>query len=217
MEENLKKLEELLGKKYEEWTQETLTELLNSEEALSLFTPEMVVFLLLNKQNKKVFKTLLPVKFGYDIRAAKSKIEESLVALKEKKISQEEYRVKVLEIKKIDNPIYVAAVHLTEIASFGEDYDISKEEKEMTDNLMKVKDLIKSISLDEGFQVVLEILDIVFPIRELYFQRTKVDLLKDEKYFDETIKIMNEKIKGIMQAFEEMKKEMPTEEKQEDK
>jgi hypothetical protein len=207
MEENLKKVEEILGKKYEDWTQETLAELLQSEEALTLFTPELVVYLLLNRKNDKTFKTLLPVKFGYDIRASKDIIQTALAEFKEKKISEEEYQNKVLTLKNINNPIYKAAAHLTEIASFNQSYDVSKEEKEISDNLTKIKELMMSISLDEGFQVALEILDIVFPIRELYFQRYKVDLLKDEKYFDETIKIMNEKIKGIMEAFEEMKKE----------
>jgi hypothetical protein len=208
MEENLKKVEEILGKKYEDWTQETLAELLQSEEALSLFTPELVVYLLLNKKNDKTFKTLLPVKFGYDIRASKEIIESALSELKEKKISEEDYQKKVVALKEINNPLYRAAAHLTEIASFGESYDVSKEEKEIVDNLKAVKELMLSISLDEGFQVALEILDIVFPIRELYFQRYKVDLLKDEKYFEETIKIMNEKMKGIMEALEEMKKEV---------
>jgi hypothetical protein len=53
MEQNVLRLEEILNIKYEDWTQETLAEIVNNEEAIQLFTPEVVVHLLLEKKNDK--------------------------------------------------------------------------------------------------------------------------------------------------------------------
>lgn len=204
MEDTIIKLEELLDSKYEEWTQETLARLVNNDEAIKLFTPEVVVYLILNRKNDNIIKTLLPVKFGFDIRAVKSKIEEELVELKENKGPMEKYQENILKLKEIDNPIYKTAVYLTEVASFGEDYDVSKEEPEIRKTISELKELLDSLEMDEGFQVILEILDILFPLREVYFQRYGVDLLKDDKDFDTLLEAMNKKTKEMLDLFNEM-------------
>lgn len=215
MEDTIKKLEELLGIKYEEWTQETLAQLVNNDEAIKLFTPEVVVYLILNRKNDNIIKTLLPVKFGFDIRAAKSAIEKELIELKEKNGSMAKYQENILKLKEINNPIYKTAVYLTEVASFGEDYDVSKEETEIRQTIKELKELLDSLEMDEGFQVILEILDVLFPLREVYFQRYNVDLLKDDKDFDVLLEAMNKKTKEMLDVFNAMKEEGGEEEEDE--
>jgi pentatricopeptide repeat protein len=205
MEQNVLKLEELLNKKYEDWTQETLAEVINSEEAINLFTPELVVHLLLERKNDNLLSTLLPVKFGFDVRAIKEKIEGYLTELKENNGSIEDYQKNILALKEYDNPIYKIAVYLTEVASFREDYDVSKEEEDIRKAIADLKILLDSLSIDEGFQVILEILDIVFPLRELYFQRYNVDLLKDDNDFDILLAALNKKSQEMLDLFNQMK------------
>jgi len=207
MEDTVKKLEELLGEKYEDWTQDSLANIVNSEEALQLFTPEIVVHLLLNRENNNIVDTLLPVKFGFDIRAVKSKIEEYLTELKENGGSMEDYQKNILALKEIDNPIYKLAVYLTEVASFGDDYDVSKEEEDIIKTISDTNILLDSLKIDEGFQVILEILDILFPLKELYFQRYEKDLLKDNEDFDILLEALNKKSQEMIDLFNQMKED----------
>jgi len=207
MEKDLEKLETLLGEKYEDWTQDTLAKILGSEEAIELFKPELVVYILLNKKNDTIVNTLLPVKYGFDIRAIKEQIEEYLVAYKEQGLSLEEYKEKVLKLKDLDNPIFKLAVYLTEIASFGEDYDMSKEEVEIRAALTDYKKILLSLRIDEGFQVIIELLDLLYPFAELYNQRYKVDLLKDDKDFTNILNSVNAKTQEMMEYIAAMEKE----------
>jgi pentatricopeptide repeat protein len=205
MEQNVLRLEEILNTKYEDWTQETLAEIVNNEEAIQLFTPEVVVHLLLEKKNDNIVSTLLPVKFGFDVRAIKEKIEGYLTELKENNGSIEDYQKNILALKEYDNPIYRTAVYLTEVASFREDYDVSKEEEDIRKAIADLKVLLNSLNIDEGFQVILEILDIVFPLQELYFQRYNVDLLKDDSDFDVLVTALNKKSQEMLEIFNQMK------------
>jgi hypothetical protein len=205
MEQSVLKLEEILNQKYEDWTQDTLAEIVNNEEAIALFTPEVVVHLLLERKNDNIIDTLLPVKFGFDVRAIKEKIEGYLTELKENGGSIEDYQKNILSLKEYDNPIYKTAVYLTEVASFREDYDVSKEEEDIRKTIADLKVLLDSLKIDEGFQVILEILDIVFPLRELYFQRYNVDLLKDDADFDTLLAALNKKSQEMLDLFNQMK------------
>jgi hypothetical protein len=201
MEKDLLRLEEMLDKKYEDWTQETLGEILGNEEAIKLFTPELVVHILINRKNDNIVDTLVPVKYGFDIRAIKQKIEEQLVAHKENGLSLEDYRKEVLKYKEMDNPIFKLAVYLTEIASFGEDYDVSKEEADIKATIVDYKKVLSSLNFDHGFQVIIELFDLLFPFRELYFQRYKVDLIKDDKDIKDLLDKVNERTKEMMDYF----------------
>jgi hypothetical protein len=216
MEEQVKKIEEILGAKFEDWNQDTLAGILSSEEALKSFTPELVVHLLLTRKNDNVVDTLVPIKYGFDIRAAKAKIEEQLIALKEKKLPMEDYKKAVLEIGQLDNPIFKTAVYLTAVASFGKDYDVSADEKGVREAISGIKKILLSLKMDEGFQIMTEILDLLFPLRELYFQRYNVDLFKDDKELEDLISRVNERAKEIVEFIKNVEKENEASKKKEE-
>jgi hypothetical protein len=219
VENELKKLEEILGSKYEDWSDQTLAKILESEEAIKMLSPDMVVYLLENKKNSKVFGVLLPIKYGFDVRAIKRKIEEALKDHKENGLSLQDYKSRVLDIKKSHtNPIFRVAVYLTELASFGDDHDVSKDEKDIVSAMSDISDLMLSLKIDEGFKVITEILDMVFPVRELYFKRYKVDILKDNDKMRKVVDAVNAKAKEIFEFIkmtESISKE-PDEEKGEE-
>lgn len=216
MEKELKELEKILNKKYEDWTEDTLGEVLNNEEALKLFTPELVVYALLNRKNDAIIDILLPIKYGFDIRAIKEEIEKYLVDYKENGLSLEDYKTKVLELKKLDNPIFKLAVYLTEIASFGDDYDVSKEETEIKLAIEDYKKILLSLKIDEGFQIIIELLDLIYPFAELYNQRYKIDLLKDDKDFSMILESVNKKTKEMMDFISKIEQEQSHDHSKED-
>ncbi len=202
MEDKVRRMEELLGSKFEEWDHDTLAKILSNEEALKTFTPELVVHLLLTRKNGEVFDTLLPIKYGFDIRAIKARIEEQLISLKEKSLPMDQYRENILELKKMENPIFKVAVHLTEVASFGEDYDCSKNQGEIVQAIAGVTRIMSSLKMDQGFQILTELLDLIFPLRELYFKKYKFDLIAAN---DELKKIVDEVNKRAVEMMELIK------------
>jgi len=207
MEEKLLELEKILDKKYEDWTQETLGEILGSEEAIKLFTPELVVHILLSRKNDNIVDTLVPVKYGFDLRAIKQKIEEQLSAYKEKGLPFEDYKKEVLKFKEMNNPIFKLAVYLTAIASFGEDYDLSKEEADIKSTISDYRKVLTSLKLDYAYQVIIELFDLLFPFRELYFQRYKIDLLEGEPEIKNILEEVNKRTKEMMDFMNQQEKE----------
>jgi hypothetical protein len=200
MEENIKKLEEILGQKYEEWTDETLGKIIASKEAIELFVPELVVHLLLTRKNDRIVNILIPIKYGFDLRAIKQKIEVELKALKEENKPVEEFKKAVIALKDLDNPIFKLAVYLTELAAFGPDHDISKEEDKIKAAIADYKKILLGLRLDQGLQVVFELLDLLYPFTELYFQRYQVDLLKGDQEMEELLKKINEIYSQVSQS-----------------
>lgn len=215
--EELNKLEEQLGR-YEDWTQETLAEIVGNDDLIQLLTPEVVVELLANRENDILYPVFLPVKFGFDLRASKAAIEEQLVALNEDNKPLEDFKAEILKIKEIDNPIYKLAVYITEIATFGEDHDLSKEKDDIVKTIDELEELLEALNLDEGFQVVTEILDILFPFRELYMERYDDNLLEDRPRIDAILEAVNHKTNEMLEflkKYEEEKKQESEEDKQE--
>jgi hypothetical protein len=217
MEDKIKIVEEILGAKFEDWTNDTLAKLLTSEDALKAFTPEVVVHLLLTRKNDNIVDVLVPIKYGFDIRAIKAKIEEQLIARKEKGLPVEEYKKNILEMKKLDNPIFKVAVFLTEVASFGEDYDVSKEQDEILEAVRGLTKIMSSLKPEEGFQILTEILDLLFPLREMYFQRYKFDILKDNEEMKRIVESVNERARDLMELIGQAEKESGETSKEEGK
>jgi hypothetical protein len=207
--EELNKLEEKLGK-YEHWKQETLAEIVSDDDLIQLLTPEVIVELLANRENDILYPVFLPVKFGFDLRASKAAIEEQLIALNEDNKSLEDFKAEIAKIKEIDNPIYRLAVYITEIATYGEDHDLSQEKEDIVKTIDELEELLEALSLDEGFQVVTEILDILFPFRELYMERYDENLLEDRPRIDAILEAVNHKTNEMLEylkKYEEEQKE----------
>ena len=207
MEQNLIKMEELLGKKYEEWDQDTMIDILSSEELISYFTPETVVYLLLEKKNDEMSKMLLPVKFGFDVRAILYKIEELLVEFKEKNGTMEAYQEGINKLGEVENPIFKVSIFLTKALTFSDDYDLSKEEPQIRESLKELKELLGTLEIEEGYQVILEILDLAYRLREVYFQRYQIDLLEGDNDFNTLLEALNEISKQMISAYEEATKD----------
>jgi hypothetical protein len=205
-------LEEKLDTPYEEWTNDTLTAILEDDSAIELFTPELVAYLLLERENPNIFDTLLPVKYGFDLRAIKEMVEELLRVHKEDGGSLEDFKTEVLKIEKSESPIFKVVAYLTILAAFEEDYDLKVREKEIRKTIDEYVEILKSLKIDEGFQVIIELFDLIFPFCELYFQRYNVDLLKDNSDFQEILGSVNAKTQEMMEFIEQMEKEIDIEE-----
>jgi len=200
MEKTIIKLEELLGKKYEDWTSDTVIEIVNSKEALSLFTPDIIFNLVDTRKNDEVHPILLPVKYGYIIRDLKEKLQEKLLEVNNDQITKETFEKDILKLREeCKNPIEMLGYNLTIITTF-ENYDLSKEAEDVRQNIKDYKTMLLSLDFETGFEVTTEMLDILFPFREIYFQKYQEDLFKDDKEIEELLDKLN-KLTSQMREF----------------
>ena len=100
--------------------------------------------------------------------------------LRMKRLLLEEVKEKIILMKDEGVLFSKISAYLT-ILAIMKDVDI-KEDKEVISSLLEeLIEICESIDLDNGMQVIIDILEIVIPVRELYFERYEIDLLDDTK------------------------------------
>jgi hypothetical protein len=209
MEEQVKQLEEMLGLKYEEWNAETIRKIVDNPEMFQKFSKEVIIHLIETRDNIGLADILTPVKYGFKLLKLKEAVEAQLKEFKENNLDIEVFKQKILDLKK--DPISKIGVYLTLISTI-EGYDLTKEKDEVLKTIDEYIDIIKKVNTDYGFELVIELVDLLFPFREVYFQLYKEDILKDNKEIEEILKQLDEKTKFI---FEQMKQQEESEEKEE--
>jgi hypothetical protein len=203
MKEKIEKLESLLESKYENWTAETLLRVVNESNLLELFTTDVAAHLAETKVNESIKDIMEPVKYGHYLRETKREIESYLKNLKEEKDSAEDFKKNILNMKEKGSTIQKAGAYLA-ILSTIESYEFTEEDKkDISKILTEVVDIMKSLKLEEGIQVISELMDIVFPIRELYLEKYKQDPLPDFKDINNILIQLNEMTKNYFESIEE--------------
>lgn len=211
---NLQELEKLLGQ-YEDWTEETLLQIVQDEKLLEVFTPELATHLFETRSNDNLFDILLPVKYGYQLKEVQKQIDGYLEKLTHEEITLDEVKEKIILMKDEGVLFSKISAYLT-ILAIMKDVDI-KEDKEIISSLLEeIIEICESIDLDNGMQVIIDILEIVIPVRELYFERYEIDLLDDTKPLSQLLEKINQRTEELVNSMMEQEsidkeKEDPTE------
>jgi hypothetical protein len=194
MEKQVQELETLLGEKYEAWTEETIQKIINNPEMFEKFSKEVIIHLIETRDNVGLSDILTPVKYGYKLLKLKEAVEVQLKELKENNLDIEIFKNRILGLKK--DPISNIGVYLTLISTV-EGYDLSKEKKEVLKSIDGYLDIVKKVNTDYGFELVIELIDLLFPFREVYFQLYKEDIMKDNPVIEEILKDLDNKTKFL--------------------
>jgi len=210
MQENINKLEEILGKKFEDWTDDTIIQMVSSEELLKLFTKEVAVELITTRKNESLSKMLTPIKFGYYYTKTRAALEEELKNLVENKMPVEMFKSNVLHIMHHNNdPISKVLIYLT-ILNTVKDQDVFTEE-DVRKAVNEYKEILLSLDLDQGFELIVDLVDVLFPLREIYFQIHKVDILDQDKEIDGLLTRLDAKTREIVEFMTKQNKELSEE------
>jgi arginine utilization protein RocB len=203
MNEKIKKLEELLELKYEEWTPETLLRVIKEENLLVLFSTDVAAHLAETKKNPLIESIMQPVKYGHYLKEVKNQIESYLKDLKEEKSSPEEFKTRILSMKNNGGPLQRSGAYLT-ILSTIESYEFTDDDKlDVSKSLKELIDIINSLDFDNGFQIIIGLIDLIFPIRELYFSRYQKDPLENMEELNAILKKLDEITKEFFDSEEE--------------
>ncbi len=205
MENNIKKIEELLGVKYSNWNRETIAKLISTEEALKLFSPEMAEYLLNNRENNPQIKPIfIPIIYGMKIRAAKSQVEKALVDLNEGSKDRSKFISSVLSMESSENSILKLVSYIATLATLEtQENDLSKKLESVKNTIQKVKEIMLAFDMNDGFQITVELIDLLFPLRELYFKKYNFDILKDDKEIESILAKLDEKTKELYNYLKE--------------
>jgi hypothetical protein len=199
MENNIKKIEELLGVDYKNWNRETIAKLVSTEEALKLFSPEMAEYLLNSREtNAEIRPIFIPIIYGMNIRAAKAEVEKALVDLNEGSKDRSKFIQSVFAMEANPNPIFKLVSYITTLATLElEENNLSDKLDSVKNTIEEVKKVLLAFDMNDGFQITVEMIDLLFPMRELYFKKHNVDILKDDKDIEAILAKLDEKTKEL--------------------
>lgn len=205
MEQKILELENLLGEKYEEWTEETIVKIVNSEETLLLFTPEVILHLIENRTNDSIKEILIPVKYGFYFNRARVSVEDYLKDLIEGSEDQEKFEKGILELKDSAETGIERLVYYLPIAHYFKDseYNLSEHKEQIVKDIQEVKTAILTMNFEMGFELIVEMLDVLFSFRENYFYLFNEDIMKDDTDLQPVLDKLNEMTEELMQHMAE--------------
>jgi len=207
MKEKLVLMEQAIGSKFEDWTTDTLVRIVSEQSLIEKFTPELVMYLLENKKNDRIERTLMPIKYGFILREAKATVEELLKDLNEGSKDKEKFRASITALTKANSPVTRIVAMLTVVAIL-DDSNLDKREADVVTAIEGYKQIMTSLSIDEAFQIIIELIDVLFPFREVYAKRFGKDLLKN----DQVIKSLQDQLNAKAQEMEDFMSEHDEEE-----
>jgi hypothetical protein len=201
MESKILELERLLGNKFEDWTEESIIQIVNSEETLALFTPEVIIHLIENRTNDKVKEILIPVKYGFYFNRARISTEDYLKDLVDGSGDQERFEKGILELKDEAETGIERLVYYLPIAHYfkNSDYNLSEHKDQILKDIAEVKTAILTMNFEMGFELIVEMLDVIFSFRENYFYLFQEDIMKDDEDLAPVLGRLNEMTEELMQ------------------
>ena len=187
---NLQELEKRMGQ-YEDWTETTLLEIVQTEELLNLFTPELATHLFETRSNDRRFDILLPVKYGYQLKQVMKQISGYIEQASKEEISIEEFRNNIIRMKD-EGVLFSKTLAYLTILMLASDIDISEEVEEIGTVLDELIEIVDTIDVANGIEVIRDILQVVIQVREQYFAQYSVDVLKSTDKLKEVFEKIDE-------------------------
>ena len=211
--EEIVKLEEFIGNPVEKWTIDDMVRLNENAELLSLLKSSEVTSEILSrsKDNRDIADLFVPLYIKSKLTDAEQFANNILYEEQEKKITSDELYKKLLEM--LNNDFYFQlAAYLVLISKFPDVYDCSKDEIKIKEAISNIKEITIGFverDLDSTYTLIMELLELVFPLRSRYFEKYNVDILDDDderlsKALD-TIRVFEYKVQEeLKQQFSEM-------------
>jgi len=184
----IKNLEEVLEKKYEDWEQSTLLEIVESEELMDLFTPEVAAYLVENKTNDKIYDIMLPVKYGYYMREVKALIYAYSQQEANEEITRKVFVFNIMSLTK--GKLFSKALAYYTILHLIDEKDLTSNLTDIQEVIDQLLDIINEVKIETAIELIAEIMDIIDPIREAYFEKYKIDIFEYTKLAEKYVSII---------------------------
>lgn len=212
----VEKLETALQKRVEELNVEDLAKIsLNENLRNILLQPETLSECLNKLKDKKdVMDILLPISVKVLYNTSTKKVSDVGNEYLEKKISKEDYDEKIKDL--LTGDVYQRLLTYYLILAIDPDDAKQYEQNIMTD-VQEVKEISCMLGSTDSFiynnySVINDLLDLIFPLRNKYYQKYNVDILDDsDKCLSNLLDDLNAFAKSMEEALVEVLKTKDTE------
>lgn len=193
MTNNLKQIEEFLGKEYINWTNEDLLEIITDEDKLLLLTPELVIHIReeLKLVNEAIEPAIQAIYYGAKVQTSHRKTDGLVEQLAEEQIDIKTFNEEMLKLTE-SVELFDRFYAYTTLANTNTEVDLKGKEEDIKDVVATVIDIIGNINIQSGFQVVIELVDTLFILKETYGEIHQVDLVGDNPLLEEVLEELDE-------------------------
>lgn len=181
----IEQLETAVGKPIEQWNVSDLDKFSLKEnlELLQLLKEPSVIgeCVKRSKNNKDVEDVLVPLYVKSLVSDAENEANDILKDKEDGNIANEDAKTRTIAM--LDKSMYHKLVAFLVLISTFEDYDIQSKEIEIKENIDQLKEVICAIvktNLESCYSLVIELFELLFPLRSRYYEKFKVDVLDDE-------------------------------------
>ena len=181
----IEQLETAVGKPIEQWNVSDLDKFSLKEnlELLQLMKEPDVIgeCVKRSKNNKDVEDVLVPLYVKSLVSDAENEANDILKGKEDGSVANEDAKTRTIAM--LEKSMYHKLVAFLVLISTFEDYDIQSKEIEIKENIGQLKEVICAIvktNLESCYSLVIELFELLFPLRSRYYEKFKVDILDDE-------------------------------------
>lgn len=180
---NVKIVEEKIGTKLEDLTEEKLLEIVKNNDIVSkLFNnlTDMIDFLDLimerNRNKKDFLKELFTVRCMIEMRNNENIIDGVFKRYRENVIDRENLKTSLFAYIESDDPLFSISAVICCLISM-EDLDITKYQKTIEENLEKIKFYFQNFGrIENSYLLRCDIIDLIYTLRSMIFERYGIEL-----------------------------------------
>ena len=180
----IEQLETAVGKPIEQWNVSDLDKFsLKENLELLQFMKEPDVIgecVKRSKNNKDVEDVLVPLYVKSLVSDAENLANDILKDKEDGNITNEDAKTKTIDL--LNKSLYHKLVAYLVLISTFEDYDIQSKEIDIKEQIGQLKEVICAIvktNLESCYSLVIELLELLFPLRSRYYEKFKIDILDD--------------------------------------
>lgn len=200
-------IESILGKSLSELTVEDIPVICKNEEFLKLMADrekaiEIADEIIDTNKDKDVVLEFIPIKLSSEIYLAKVHVSKLF-----KKFDEDNDRDSL--INELKESLLHGQVHkklVTAVAAMGavSDFDISEFEDILKISISNIENILyEKVNLEKALPLACDILDLIFTIRENYYNLYKIDLIEDKSNLENYVEQLNQFMKPMYDAMQE--------------
>lgn len=178
-------LEEELQAPVEKWTIDDIAKLGNNSELIQILKNSDVMTELLSrsKHNRDIANLFVPLYIKAKLNDAEEYTNDILGKYENKAITKDELFNKLMDMINDESFYFKLAGYLILISLFSDTYDAKKDEIVIKECISNIKEIVIGFvenDLASTYTLIMDLLEILFPVRQKYFDKYQIDVLDDE-------------------------------------
>lgn len=192
----IKKFEQCINKKIDNLTEEDFLNILNSDILIENFKSISEIYNLFNDLSSENFsesilKLINTIKEQFSLINNEELLTNAFDEYLNNSLTREELIEKLKLFENSDDPIFSISAYICSMISLNE-VDLKDEEEKIVKKISEIEKILSNLSpLEQSYSIQCEIIDLIYTLREKYFEIYDVDLLLENEWVDQTTLNLN--------------------------